>query len=118
MCVHCTVQYSTVYSGWLCDGEAGTRASAGAAVPQRPRQRKQTVTIRHRDQPDADTDTEDTVHTFLLHTRHCTVSTHCQPLEVVLQPHPPVSAQSTASMELKRKIRRKVKVVIADKSFS
>ena len=30
----------------------------------------------------------------------------------------PVSAQSTASMELKRKIRRKVKVVIADKSFS
>ena len=28
------------------------------------------------------------------------------------------SAQPTASMELKRKIRRKVKVVIADKSFS
>ena len=71
MCVYCTVQYSTVYSGWLCDGEAGTRASAGATVPQRPRQRKQTVTIRHRDQPDADTDTEDTVHTFLLHTYHC-----------------------------------------------
>ena len=121
MCVqYSNVQYSTVYSGWLCGGEAGTRASAGATLPQRQRQRKQTVAIRHRDQPDTDTeDTEDTVHTFLLHTQHCTVvSTHCQPQEVALQPLHPVSARSTASMELKRKIRRKVKVVIADKSFS
>ena len=119
MCVHCTVQYITVYSGGCVMVRPGPEPRLEPRCHSgRGRESRQSPSDTETSQTQTQTQRIQSTHIHPSYTTFHSVHPLCQPLEVVLQPHPPASAQSTASMELKRKIRRKVKVVIADKSFS